>query len=60
MGDVNMDGDVDTSDTVLILRYALGYKDEDFNILYGDMDGDGFVDTSDAVLVLRRTLGYRD
>ena len=59
-GDVNGDGAVDTSDAVLILRYALGYQDEGFNVLYGDLNGDGFVDTSDAVLALRRALGYTD
>ena len=59
-GDVNMDGTVDTSDAVLILRYALGYEDEGFNVLYGDLNGDGLVDTSDAVLALRRALGYTD
>lgn len=60
VGDVNMDAKVDTSDAVLILRYALGYQDEGFNVLYGDLNGDGFVDTSDAVLALRRALGYVD
>ena len=59
-GDVNGDGAVDTSDAVLILRYALGYQDEGFNVLYGDLNGDGLVDTSDAVLALRRALGYTD
>ena len=60
VGDVNMDGTVDTSDAVLILRYALGYQDENFNVTYGDLNGDGSVDTSDAVLALRRALGYVD
>ncbi len=59
-GDVNGDGAVDTSDAVLILRYALGYQDEGFNVLYGDLNSDGLVDTSDAVLALRRALGYTD
>ena len=60
IGDVNMDGVVDTSDAVLILRHSLGYEDEDFNILYADLNGDGSVDSSDAVLALRRALGYTD
>lgn len=60
IGDVNMDGMVDTSDAVLILRHSLGYEDEDFNILYADLNGDGSVDSSDAVLALRRALGYTD
>lgn len=55
-----MDGVVDTSDAVLILRHSLGYEDEDFNILYADLNGDGSVDSSDAVLALRRALGYTD
>ena len=60
VGDVNMNGKVDTSDAVLILRYALGYQDENFNVTYGDLNGDGSVNTSDAVLALRRALGYVD
>ena len=60
IGDVNMDGVVDTSDAVLILRHSLGYEDEDFNILYADLNGDGSVDSSDAGLALRRALGYTD
>ena len=59
-GDVNGDGAVDTSDAALILRYALGYRDEGFNVLYGDLNGDGLVDTSDAALALRRALGHTD
>ena len=60
VGDVNMNGKVDTSDAVLILRYALGYQDENFNVTYGDLNGDDSVNTSDAVLALRRALGYVD
>ena len=51
-GDVNGDEKVDSTDAVLILRYAaqLGV---DIDTTAADVNGDGKIDSTDAVLVLR-------
>lgn len=56
-GDVNMDGAVNSSDAVAILRYLAGYSDADVEIDYGDFNGDGTVNSSDAVAILRFLAG---
>ena len=60
IGDVNMDGVVNTYDAVLILRYAASFDDDDFNLQYADIDGNGVVNSYDAVLLLRRVAGIED
>ena len=60
LGDVNMDGTVNSYDAVLILRYVSGFKDRDFNIQYADIDASGTVNSYDAVLLLRRIVGIKD
>ena len=55
IGDVNHDGDITTSDALLIMRYALGLETEG-NELIMDFDGNGCVDSLDALLVLRRSI----
>ena len=51
-GDVNGDGKVNSTDAVLILRYAaqLGV---DIDTAAADVNGDGKINSTDAVLVLR-------
>ena len=60
VGDVNMNGVVNTYDAVLILRYAASFDDDDFNLQYADIDGNGVVNSYDAVLLLRRVAGIED
>ena len=60
VGDVNMDGVVNTYDAVLILRYAASFDDDDFNLQCADIDGNGVVNSYDAVLLLRRVAGIED
>lgn len=60
IGDVNMDGVVNTYDAVLILRYAASFDDDDFNLQYADIDGNDVVNSYDAVLLLRRVAGIED
>lgn len=60
IGDVNMDGVVNTYDAVLILRYAARFVDDDFNLQYADIDGNRVVNSYDAVLLLRRVAGIED
>lgn len=57
-GDVNMDGVVDTSDALLVLRWTLGLAELDDDALeLADMNGDGEVDASDALLIMRTSFG---
>ena len=51
-GDVNGDGKVNSTDAVLILRYAaqLGV---DIDTAAADVNGDGKINSTDAVLILR-------
>lgn len=57
MGDVDMDGDVDSADALLALRYSLGIVslNED-QLLRGDMDGNGIVNSQDALTILRMSM----
>ncbi len=55
-GDLNDDGDVDTSDVIILLRYVAewdGYDEENYNIDAADLNGDDEVDTSDVIILLR-------
>lgn len=57
-GDVDRDGDVDSSDAVYLLRYVLfpaSYNIED-PVATADFTGDGFVTSDDAVYLLRHVL----
>ena len=57
-GDVDMDGSVDTSDAVTILRWIAGLPVGDADVeKYGDFDGDGVADSSDVVAILRMLAG---
>ena len=57
-GDVNLDGKIDSSDAVAILRYVAGYTDEYFVVEYGDYNNDGQVNSSDSVAILHHLAGY--
>ncbi len=59
-GDVNLDGEVDTSD-LLLLRRALVGLEEIPEIYFGaDVNGDGEVDTSDLLLLRRALVGLEE
>lgn len=60
LGDVNGDGDgdIDSADTLLILRASVGLDDlSDEKKFVGDVNGDGTVDSADALDVLRYSVG---
>ena len=60
-GDVNMDGAVDSSDALLVLRCSLGLAELDPEALaLADVNGDGEVSASDALLILRLALGLEE
>lgn len=52
IGDVNCDGDVDSSDAMLIMQYWVG-KDVDINLDVADINNDGVIDMADAEEILR-------
>ena len=61
LGDVNGDGQVDTTDAKLVMQYDLGLVDKTALILVAaDVNGDGNVDTTDAKLIMQLDLGLID
>ena len=58
LGDVNHDGQVDSSDAVAILRHLAGYELAAYYEEDGDITRDGQVDSSDSVAILRYLAGY--
>jgi len=58
LGDLNVDGVVDISDVILVLRCALILPIDPYQCLpCGDISGEGSVDISDVILTLRMALG---
>ena len=56
-GDINMDGEVDIEDALLLFRHSL--NEDLYPVEYGgnmDFTGDGEVDIDDAVKVFRHSL----
>ena len=52
LGDVNGDGQVNSSDASLVLQYAASFP-VSINTVAGDVNGDGNVNSSDASLILQ-------
>ena len=58
LGDVNGDGQVDTTDAKLVMQYDLDLIDETgLELDAADVNGDGQVDTTDAKLIMQLDLG---
>lgn len=61
IGDINGDGDINSTDYTLLKRYILGTIDE-FPIKNGfavaDLDGDGSINSNDMALLKRYVLGF--
>ena len=54
MGDINFDGNVDSADALLILRYDVDKADlNDLQKKNGDINLDGKTDSADALMILR-------
>ena len=60
LGDVNHDGEVNSGDAVVILRYLAEYDVEKFHEAIADFNQDGEIDSDDAVAILRYLAGYVD
>lgn len=58
LGDANCDGFINTDDAVLILRYAVGYQDDEFDVDFADINSDGVVNTDDAVDILMYAVNH--
>ncbi len=58
LGDANCDGKINSDDAVLILKYVVGYTDDNFNINYADINNDGKVNSDDAVEILKYVVSY--
>ncbi len=56
LGDVDCDGQVNSVDALMILKYAVGMI-YDSNIKYADVDLNGTVNSNDALIVLRFAAG---
>ncbi len=58
LGDVNNDGEIDTIDAMLVLRYNASLAiDDSFSEEAADVNGDNVIDTIDAMLILRYNAG---
>lgn len=58
IGDVNGDGNVNTFDALLVMRYALGLVElKGSKLKAADFSGDGTVSSYDALVLMRHVLG---
>lgn len=57
-GDVNLDGIVNSSDALCILKYIVGNMELDENqIRYSDVNDDGRINSADALSILNKSVG---
>jgi hypothetical protein len=53
LGDVDLSGDVDSTDALIVLSADAGLDTTDYCPLnYGDVNGDGYVNSTDALIIL--------
>lgn len=57
LGDVDGSGEVNTTDALLVLRYAMGIITELEHIDKADADGSGDITVTDALVILRMAMG---
>ena len=57
-GDVNDDAYIDSSDALVVLKYAVGSETPtEMQEIVADVNRDGYRDSSDALLILKRSVG---
>ena len=59
LGDVNGDGVVDLSDSIMVTYYSLHVAPANFNEAAADVNGDGQIDLSDAITIIYISLGVK-
>lgn len=60
LGDVDMNGIVNSADALLALRYSMGLAQlTPAQLERGDMDGNGIVSSADALAILRQSMGMK-
>jgi hypothetical protein len=52
LGDVNVDGDVDVTDVMLVVNHILGNNLSVFHNEFADLNGDGVIDVTDVMLIV--------
>lgn len=58
-GDVNNDGNVNSTDALEILMISTGMKEKDNDsVEYGDIDGSGKLNSNDALMILQYSVGF--
>lgn len=57
-GDVNGDGEVDITDSVLLQRYVADWPGIEINLVAADVNGDGEVDITDSVILQRHVADW--
>lgn len=57
-GDVNDDGEVDITDSVLLQRYVAGWPGIEINLAAADVNGDGEADITDSVILQRHVAAW--
>ncbi|MBO4562398.1 MAG: dockerin type I repeat-containing protein [Clostridia bacterium] len=58
LGDADLDGDVDSADALLVLRWSMGIAFiEDEGLLAADVNENGVIDSADALMILRASMG---
>ena len=61
LGDVDLDGDVDTADALLALRYSMGLIElTEQQLAQAEVDGDGEVTIVDSLLIIRKAMELID
>lgn len=56
-GDVNHDGQTNSYDALMVLRYAVGAEDEEFDYTWADLNGDDNINSADALFILKIAVG---
>ncbi len=57
IGDINLNGNVDTGDAAFLLRYSIGiYELNVYSRLVCDVNGDGLISSGDAALLLQHVI----
>ena len=58
MGDLNGDGQVNSTDALMMLRYTMGMLPASMlHLEVGDMNGDGYYNSTDALIIMRIAFG---